>query len=112
MQKFVVLSGIAVSIWLGNAAEAGIFGRRWSRPTYSNSNAPSNYYFSAPASRPAAPASTANAGTGYRSYSRQPNPNEPAEFQQGNPAYGYPTQQYRNETGEPFHDAGANIRGR
>jgi len=114
MKKFMLITGlVALSLQL-NTAEAGIFGRRWNRQYYPAYN--SGYYTYAP-STAAAPATAAAPvpANGFRSYSYeptpQPNPDQPAEFQQFNPAYGYPTQQPRNETGEPYHDAGFKVRG-
>jgi hypothetical protein len=107
MKKLILLATLATSLVPYASVNAGIFGRRWSRqayPTYSYSQ-PAPQYAAAPTNQPA----------GYRSYSYQPeplpNPDQPAEFQQFNPAYGYPTQQPRNETGEAYHDAGFKVRG-
>lgn len=112
MKKLFIFATLAAAILPLDAAHAGIFGRRWNRQTYPAYQGYSGY--SAPASRTAAAPVPATAN-GYRSYSYepmpQPDPNQPAEFQPSNPAYGYPTQQPRNETGEPYHDAGFKIRG-
>jgi hypothetical protein len=104
MKTFILVATLAASLVPLCSVQAGIFGRRGSRQTYPT------YSYSQPAPRyAAAPANPAAAG--YRSYSYQPDPYQPAEFQQSNPAYGYPTQQPRNETGEPYHDAGFKVRG-
>jgi len=112
MKKLVIIATLAVSLFQLNAAQAGIFGRRWNRQTYPAYQGYSGYYAPAPRTAVAPAPTTADA---YRSYSyepmAQPNPKQPAEFQQFNPAYGYSTQQPRNETGEPYHDAGLKIRG-
>jgi len=114
MKKFIVAATLAASLFQLNAAQAGIFGRRSNRQTYStypSYQANTGYYSPAPRTA-AVPAPSAN---DYRSYSYeptpQPNPDQPAEFQQFDPAYGYPPQQPRNETGESYHDAGFKIRG-
>jgi hypothetical protein len=104
MKKLILVATLAASLVPLCSAQAGIFGRRWSRQTY-----PSSYYYSQPA--PQYAGVPANPAPAYRSYSYQPDPYQPAEFQQSNPAYGYPTQQPRNETGEPYHDAGFKVRG-
>jgi hypothetical protein len=111
MKKLLIVATLAAAIFQLNTAQAGIFGRRWNRQTYPAYQAYSGYY--APAARTAAPPAPAYSANGYRSYSYlpEPNPNEAAEFQPFNPAYGYPTQEPRNETGEPYHDAGFKIRG-
>jgi len=104
MKKLILVATLAASLVPLCSVQAGIFGRRWSRQTYPS------YSYSQPAPQYATvPANPASAG--YRSYSYQPDPYQPAEFQQSNPAYGYPTQQPRNETGEPYHDAGFKVRG-
>jgi hypothetical protein len=104
MKKLILVVTLASLLVPMCSAQAGIFGRRWSRQTYPSYS----YSYSQPAPQyAAAPAPAA----GYRSYSYQPDPYQPAEFQQSNPAYGYPTQQPRNETGEPYHDAGFKVRG-
>src|SRR5262249_23702190 len=99
MKKLTLIAAIFTSLLPLASANAGILGRRWFRQSYPASS----YAYPQPA--PQYAAVPTNSPAGYRSYSYQPepqpNPNEPAEFQQSNPAYGYPTQQPRNETGEP-----------
>ena len=104
MKKFIVCSGLLFATVFATSAEAGIFGRRRvaaSRPVvyapaYSTAN-----------TQTASAASNAE----YRSFSYAPSPEEPATARPSAPEYGYPTQQRRNETGEPYHDAGFKVRG-
>jgi len=111
MNKVITVVALAASVIYCGAAQAGIFGRRAGRTTSGNYYYyPAQPYANYPSGTNAAYAPPAPVN-GYRSNSYQPDPNVPAEFQEFNPAYGYPTQQQRNETGEPYHDAGFKIRG-
>jgi hypothetical protein len=115
--KKLILSALIASVLLPiGSAEARIFGRRWFRPQ------PATPYMQYSYPRYSqATSGMATSDNGYRAYSYQPqagqtmpydpDPNVPGEYQQSSPAYGYPTQQYRNETGEPYHDAGFKVRG-